>query len=64
MDYACSIFSSHVLPPSLLSYASSKVLLCSYILDLLKETKNDLSKDDIAVEYWLEEVRIYSSHTF
>ncbi|XP_013700112.1 pentatricopeptide repeat-containing protein At4g21880, mitochondrial-like isoform X2 [Brassica napus] len=28
---------------------------CS-ILDLLKETKNDLSKDDIALEYWLEEV--------
>ncbi|KAF8096930.1 hypothetical protein N665_0298s0003 [Sinapis alba] len=28
----------------------------SSILDLLKETKNDLSKDDIAVEYWLEEV--------
>ncbi|CAN7071100.1 unnamed protein product, partial [Brassica oleracea var. botrytis] len=28
---------------------------CS-ILDLLKETKNDLSKDDIALEYWLEEL--------
>lgn len=28
---------------------------CS-ILDLLKGTKNDLFKDDIALEYWLEEV--------
>ncbi|CAH2078331.1 unnamed protein product [Thlaspi arvense] len=28
----------------------------SSILDLLKQTKNNFSKDDIAVEYWFEEV--------
>ncbi|ESQ55177.1 hypothetical protein EUTSA_v10024397mg [Eutrema salsugineum] len=28
----------------------------SSVLDLLKQTKNNFSKDDIAVEYWFEEV--------